>query len=74
MNGIRYWLGLLAYALFTNFLSLYVAFVLTLPCLYLVVVVEERELEDRFPDEWREYAARVPRFLPAGLPRSRRPA
>jgi protein-S-isoprenylcysteine O-methyltransferase Ste14 len=29
-----------------------------------VVLLEERELEERRGDEWRAYAARVPRYLP----------
>jgi len=32
--------------------------------LHTVVLLEERELEERFGDAWREYAARVPRYLP----------
>ncbi len=54
----------LAYALFGNFLAGYLAFILTLPALFLVVLMEERELEERFGDEWREYAKQVPRFIP----------
>lgn len=57
-------LFVLAYALFGNFLAGYLAFILTLPALYLVVLMEERELEERFGDEWREYAKQVPRFIP----------
>ena len=54
----------LSYALFGNFLAGYLAFILTLPALFLVVLMEERELEERFGDEWREYANQVPRFIP----------
>jgi len=54
----------LGYALFANFLALYVGFLLSIPGLLLIVLLEERELEERFGDEWRDYAARVPRFVP----------
>ncbi len=57
-------LWVLGYALFANFLALYVGFLLTIPGLFLIVLMEERELEERFGDEWRDYAARVPRFIP----------
>jgi protein-S-isoprenylcysteine O-methyltransferase Ste14 len=57
-------LWVLGYALVTNFPSLYAAAVLTPPALLIIVVLEERELEERFGEEWREYAARVPRFVP----------
>jgi len=57
-------LWVLGYALIANFLALYIAFLLTLPGLLLIVLLEERELEERFGDEWRAYAARTPRFIP----------
>ena len=44
-------------------------FMLGLPLVYWLAVVkfigdEEKALEERFGDEWREYARRTPRFLP----------
>jgi len=60
-------LWVLGYALIANFLALYLGFLLTLPGLFLIVLLEERELEERFGDEWRNYAARVPRFIPGRL-------
>ena len=44
-------------------------FMLGLPLVYWLTVMkfigdEERALEERFGDEWREYARRTPRFLP----------
>jgi protein-S-isoprenylcysteine O-methyltransferase Ste14 len=61
-------LWVIGYALATNFPSLYVAALLTIPALLLIVVLEERELEVRFGEEWRAYKARVPRFFPAVRP------
>jgi len=57
-------LGLIAVALFCNYLGLYVLVALTVPALYAVAALEERELLDRFGDEYREYLGRVPRFIP----------
>ena len=57
-------LFVLAYSFFSNYLAVYVAAVLTVPTLYLVVVLEERELHERFGSAYEEYCARVPRFLP----------
>jgi protein-S-isoprenylcysteine O-methyltransferase Ste14 len=44
-------------------------FMLGLPLIYWLAVMrficdEEKALEERFGDEWREYARRTPRFLP----------
>ncbi|AFL95984.1 hypothetical protein CL1_1788 [Thermococcus cleftensis] len=44
-------------------------FMLGLPVLYWLAVVgligeEEKVLEERFGDEWRQYAERTPRFIP----------
>ena len=57
-------LWVLGYALFGNYLSLYLGFLLTIPSLLFVVELEERELNQRFGDAWEEYARRVPRFVP----------
>lgn len=51
-----------AYAFFANYVGVYVAMVLSVPALYVVVVLEERELSDRFGLEYEEYCRRVPRF------------
>jgi protein-S-isoprenylcysteine O-methyltransferase Ste14 len=54
-----------AYALFANFLTLYLVALATPLAIYLVILLEEQELKERFGEEWDEYAARVPRFVPA---------
>jgi protein-S-isoprenylcysteine O-methyltransferase Ste14 len=58
-------LFVLAYALFGNHLAGYVISIMTVVCLYPVVLMEERELLERFGEEYAEYARRVPRFIPS---------
>jgi protein-S-isoprenylcysteine O-methyltransferase Ste14 len=57
-------LAVVAVALFTNYLALYVVALAYLPLIGLVAVLEERELTARFPEAYRAYCARVPRFIP----------
>jgi protein-S-isoprenylcysteine O-methyltransferase Ste14 len=57
-------LALLGWALLSNYLVSYLIFGLWLPVLWATVLLEERELRDRFGAEWDAYARRVPRFLP----------
>jgi hypothetical protein len=54
----------LAYALLANYLALYVLLALSLPTIYLVVLLEERELHHRFGAAYEAYCRRVPRFVP----------
>lgn len=60
-----------AYALFANYLGSYVATGLAVPALYLTVVLEEKELRDRFGPDYEEYCRHVPRFIPSRGTRSK---
>jgi protein-S-isoprenylcysteine O-methyltransferase Ste14 len=64
---LMFWL--LGYALIANYLALYVAVVTSIPLLWLVVVLEERELRQRFGSEYEAYARKVPRFVPSRMGR-----
>jgi len=57
-------LGILGFALFTNYSGALIIVAMTLPGFYGIVLLEERELLDRFGEEYRRYKVEVPRFLP----------
>jgi protein-S-isoprenylcysteine O-methyltransferase Ste14 len=61
-------LGTFGYALFANYVGLYVVALLTVLGLHGIVLLEERELEQRFGEEYRAWAQRVPRYLPRRRP------
>jgi protein-S-isoprenylcysteine O-methyltransferase Ste14 len=61
---VQIWLGLLGHALIVNYVSTYALVAIATAVILLVVRMEERELSARFGDAYRDYAARVPRFLP----------
>lgn len=61
---VEVWLGLLAIALFTNYLAVYILAIIFIPVIYGVVLLEERELRERFGQEYEKYCAEVPRFFP----------
>jgi protein-S-isoprenylcysteine O-methyltransferase Ste14 len=53
-----------AFALFANYLAGYVVVLVTLPGLFAIVQLEERELLRRFGEDYAQYRRRVPRFVP----------
>ena len=57
-------LGTFALTLFINHVGTYVLFLVFLVGLHGVVLLEERELLERFGEEYAAYQARVPRFIP----------
>jgi protein-S-isoprenylcysteine O-methyltransferase Ste14 len=61
---VEVWLGLLAIALFTNYLAVYSLVAVFIPLTYGVVFLEERELRERFGEEFEKYCREVPRFFP----------
>ena len=56
--------AVLAYALFSNHLGPWLVFALCFPLLHAIVILEERELTQRFGDEYAVYRRRVPRYVP----------
>jgi protein-S-isoprenylcysteine O-methyltransferase Ste14 len=56
--------GMLASVLLINYSGLYVMLLLLVPVGYLMVVLEERELIERFGEEYRKYQREVPRLIP----------
>jgi protein-S-isoprenylcysteine O-methyltransferase Ste14 len=57
-------IGLIASVLIVNYLGLYILVLSVVPPGYLMLVLEERELLDRFGDAYREYQRDVPRLIP----------
>ncbi len=57
-------IGTAGVALFVNYLGAYLMVLGTIPVLYLVVVLEERELAERLGPRYSEYRVRVPAFVP----------
>jgi protein-S-isoprenylcysteine O-methyltransferase Ste14 len=61
---LTFMIALFGFALMTNYLAVWVLAFLVVPAMWWIVFWEERELVERFGDEYREYCRRVPRFLP----------
>jgi len=65
---VEAYMWVMGYALFANYLGAYVVVILCLPVIYAVVVLEERELRERFGPAYEEYCRAVPRFVPKRWP------
>jgi protein-S-isoprenylcysteine O-methyltransferase Ste14 len=61
---VQIYLGFLGSALIANYLALYLIVALWLPGIYVIVLLEEKELRDRFGAAYDDYCRRVPRFVP----------
>jgi protein-S-isoprenylcysteine O-methyltransferase Ste14 len=57
-------LGVIANALFVDYVGVYVLVLVLFPLGYPMLVFEERELLDRFGEEYRQYQREVPRIIP----------
>jgi protein-S-isoprenylcysteine O-methyltransferase Ste14 len=61
---VQFLVALAGWSLVANYLALYGVLALWLPGVWLIAVLEERELRNRFGAEYDAYSRRVPRFLP----------
>ncbi len=57
-------IGTLGYGLFSGWLGAVVVAVVTIPALHAIVLLEERELMDRFGEAYERYRREVPRYVP----------
>lgn len=56
--------GMTGVALFVNYQGIYLLLLACLPAVWLIILLEERELRDRFGQAYVDYSERVPRFVP----------
>ncbi|MHC5064345.1 MAG: methyltransferase family protein [Planctomycetota bacterium] len=61
---LEVFIGTLGFSLCANYLGGYVTVLLSIPVLQLIVLMEEKELRQRFGEEYAEYCRRVPRWIP----------
>ena len=57
--------SIFGWAMILNYAGLWVLALLMIPGFYLLIVLEEGELKDRFGAEYEAYLARVPRLIPS---------
>lgn len=57
-------IALIGYALIANYLASYFVVALWIPAIYIIVLLEERELRDHFGKVYEDYCRRVPKFIP----------
>jgi protein-S-isoprenylcysteine O-methyltransferase Ste14 len=61
---VQFLTALVAYALIANYLASYLVVALWVPGIYIIVLLEERELREHFGADYENYCRRVPRFVP----------
>lgn len=61
---VEFILGCVGWALFCNYAGLYLSVAVTIVAIYVIVLIEEKELRERFGQAYVDYSARVPRFVP----------
>jgi protein-S-isoprenylcysteine O-methyltransferase Ste14 len=64
---LEFILGLAGWSLFANYAGLYVITAGSIVLLLWIVVLEERELRQRYGSAYDDYCAQVPRFIPRPL-------
>ena len=61
---VQFLIALIGYALIANYLASYFVVALWIPAIYIIVLLEERELRDHFGKVYEDYCRRVPKFIP----------
>jgi len=61
---LQYLLAMAGLALIANYLALYLMLAMLVPGIWLIVILEEKELHARFGPAYDDYCRRVPRFIP----------